>query len=187
MAGDLSGEATMGAPNDPAQFTAWLDAALGRPLALVALRRVGAQDDPLAAWQASLAASYPSVRLIVEEIEEASSTEALTAALARIAQRDPYVLLVCADAQSAGEADADDAAENWCARILDAAEGLNLFERMLLARYGSGVTRASARARGFEDGFSPDQPLPDALAILAREAIARETYRKYGSSPPCYL
>lgn len=161
---------------DPAQFTAWLDDALGRSLTIVALRRVGSKDDPIAAWRDALEA-YPSVRLLVETAPDSAGAEAL----ARVAQRDPDALLVCADAAEA------DVAGAWRARILDAAEGLNLFERMLLACYGPGITRVFARAHGFEDGFAPDQPLADALAIIAREAIARETYRRRGSSPPCYL
>lgn len=171
-------------PSDAAQFTAWLDAELGRPLTIMALFRadaVGAASDAaLAGWRDQLAA-YPGVRLLTEALDRLPSE----AALARVAQRDPDALLVCADVSDASGA--TDAASDWCARILDAAEGLNLFERMLLARYGAGVTRANARAAGYEDGFSPDEPLPGVLAVLAREAIARETYRRKGSSPPCYL
>jgi hypothetical protein len=96
--------------------------------------------------------------------------------------RDPDTLLVCEDA--GGDAEA---AQRWRAAVLDAAEGRNLFERMLIALYGAGVTRAIARKLGYEDGFAPDLPLADALAILAREAVTREAYRRYGSSPPCYL
>lgn len=184
MASDSFGGLASLAPADPMQFTAWLDDALGRPLTIVALRRASdvgaageARDAPLAAWRAQLVA-YPSVRLLAEELDDESGDEAL----ARITQRDPDVLLVCAGATSDAAA-----AGGWCAHILDVAEGLNLFERMLLARCGVGVTRANARAAGYEDGFAPDQPLADALAILAHEAIAREMYRHRGSSPPCYL
>jgi hypothetical protein len=49
------------------------------------------------------------------------------------------------------------------------------------------MTRAAARRCGFEDGFAVDQPLVAALTILAREAVTRAAYRRYGSSPPCYL
>ena len=181
MASDSFGGSASLAPADPTQFTAWLDDALGRPLTIVVLRHVGeagaARDEPLGVWRAQLVA-YPSVRLLTEDLDDESGDEAL----ARIAQRDPDALLVCANATSDAAA-----AGGWCARILDAAEGLNLFERMLLARCGVGVTRANARAAGYEDGFAPDQPLADALAILAHEAIAREMYRRRGSSPPCYL
>ena len=178
MAGDIYGEPLSPAPADPAQFTDWLVETLGRPLLIVALRHAGGED-PLAGWRAKLAA-YPAVRLRVEEIGE--TPDATT--LACVAQFDPDTLLVCEDAH-----DADGVATpgGWRAAILDTAEGLNLFERMLLAWYGAGVTRALARAAGYEDGFAPDQPLGDVLAILAREAIARETYRRHGSSPPCYL
>lgn len=179
MASDSFGGAISQAPADPAQFTDWLVEQLGRPLLIVALRRAGAAADPLAGWRAGLAA-YPAVRLRMEEVGDAPDA----ATLARIAQFDPDALLVC---EAARDADGAPTPGDWRAAILDAAEGLNLFERMLLAWYGAGVTRAAARAAGYEDGFAPDQPLADALAILAREAIARETYRRRGSSPPCYL
>lgn len=181
MASDPFGGAPPQAPTDPAQFTDWLVEQLGRPLLLVALRRAADDGgaDALAGWRAGLAA-YTGVRLLVEAIGGAPDT----ATLARIAQLDPDALLVCEDARDSSGAPTPG---DWRAAVLDVAEGLNLFERMLLAWYGAGVTRAAARATGYEDGFAPDQPLPDALAILAREAIARETYRRRGSSPPCYL
>ncbi len=183
MAGDGFGGPASQAPIDPAQFTDWLDDALGRPMMIVALRRAGAAteggDDPLAGWRAQLGA-YPGVRLLVKEIGDAPDA----ATLARIAQFDPDVLLVCENARDAGGAATPG---EWRAAILSAAESLNLFERMMLAWYGSEVTRAAARASGYEDGLAPEQPLSDALAILAREAIGRETYRRHGSSPPCYL
>jgi hypothetical protein len=183
MAGDWLGGSATQAPTDPAQFTEWLYEALGRPMLIVAARRAGASrggaDDPFAGWRAQLPA-YPGVRLLTREIGETPDTEALTS----IAQLDPDVLLVCEDAQGA---DGAPTPGEWRAAILYVAEGLNLFERMLLAWYGAGVTRAMARKSGYEDGFAPDQPLADALAILAREAIGRETYRRRGSSPPCYL
>lgn len=179
MAGEIYGGAASPPPSDPAQFTDWLVGQLGRPLLIVALRRADAAADPLAGWRAGLAA-YPAVRLQVEAIGDARDA----ATLSRIAQHDPDALLVCEDAHDASGASTPG---EWRAAILDAAEGLNLFERMLLAWYGAGVTRAAARAAGYEDGFAPDHPLADALATLAREAIARETYRRRGSSPPCYL
>lgn len=180
MAGDSFGGPATQAPADPAQFTTWLDEALGRPLTIVALRRAGAGGgDPLVGWRAHLSA-YPTVRLLVEEVSDALGGVTLS----RITQLDPDALLVCEDARDPNGAPTPG---DWRAAILSVAEGLNLFERMLLAWYGAGVTRASARAAGFEDGFAPDQPFPDALAILAREAIGRETYRRRGSSPPCYL
>lgn len=180
MAGDWFGGPASPAPADPAQFTDWLDEALGRPMLIVALRRTDAGgDDPLSDWRAQLGA-YPGVRLLVKEIGDAPDA----AMLARIAQFDPDVLLVCENARDAGGAAT---VGDWRAAILAAAESLNLFEHMMLGWYGAGVTRAAARKSGYEDGFAPDQPLPDVLAILAREAIGRETYRRHGSSPPCYL
>jgi hypothetical protein len=182
MAGDWQDMPASLAAADPAAFTSWLDEALGRPMRIIALRRAGAaadSGDPLVAWGARLA-TYPCVWLRTREVDAAPDR----AALASIAQLDPDVLLVCEDALDASGAPAP---AGWRAAILGAAEDLNLFERTMLAWFGAGVTRAIARASGYEDGFAPDQPLHDALVILAREAIGRETYRRYGSSPPCYL
>ena len=179
MTHDTDDLASLRAPTDPLLFSAWLADALGRPLVIVALSRAGRADDPLAGWRASLTA-YPGVRLLAEVVGDAPDA----ATLAQIAAHDPDALLVCEDARDAAGAPTFGA---WRAAILDAAESLNLFDRMLIAWRGSGVTRASARAAGYEDGFTPDQPLADALAILAREAITRASYRRQGSSPPCYL
>ncbi|HZC04637.1 MAG TPA: hypothetical protein VE338_03280 [Ktedonobacterales bacterium] len=169
------------APTDVTRLNAWIDAQLGRTLTLVALRRSGANGedsgDPLENWRLELPL-FPCVQLIVEVTRD----EPITEALARIAQRDPDTLLVCDDASNDAEA-----ASHWRAAVLDAAEGANLFERMEITLVGVGMTRAIARSRGFEDGFASDQPLAEALAVLAREAVTRASYRRYGSSPPCYL
>ena len=166
------------APTDVAALNAWMAAQLGRPLTLVALRRAGASGaDPLADWRAQLP-RFPLACLLEEQADEAQIGETL----AHIAQLDPDMLLVCDEAS--GDVDA---AQRWRAAVLDAAEGRNLFERMEIALVGAGMTRPAARACGFEDGFATDQPLAEALAILAREAVTRAAYRRYGSSPPCYL
>jgi hypothetical protein len=177
MAGDTFQQAAAQTAMDAAQFTAWLDAELGRPLTIVALCRTASSDDLPALWREALA-SYPCVRLVAETLGESSVADAL----ARIALSDPDALLVCEQADAAGEQPG-----GWRVEVLSVAEERNLFERMLLARYGAGVTRANARKQGYEDGFAPEQPLAEVLATLAREAIGRESYRRRGSSPPCYL
>jgi hypothetical protein len=171
------------APVEVAALNAWMDAQLGRPLTIVALRRAGDSGaDPLAGWRAQLP-QFPLARLLEEQADEEQADEAqIGEALARISQLDPDVLLVCDEAS--GDADA---AQHWRAAILDIAEGRNLFERMEIALVGAGMTRPAARARGFEDGFASDHALAETLAILAREAVTRAAYRRYGSSPPCYL
>ncbi len=174
------------APEDVAALNAWMGAQLGRPLTIVALRHAEADGaDLLAGWCAQLP-QFPLVRLLVEQADEAQIAEAL----ARIAQLDPDALLVCDEPsdEPSGEASGDAvAARRWRAAVLDIAEGRNLFERMEIALVGVGMTRLAARACGFEDGFASDHPLAEALAILAREAVTRAAYRRYGSSPPCYL
>lgn len=188
MTDDWFGRRTSEVPTDPARFATWLDAALGRPLVIVVVRHAGASatagdaepgGDALAGWRAQLGA-YPGVRLVERAIGDAPEAPAL----ASIAQLDPDVLLV---REPARDRDAKDTPGNWRTAMLGAAEDLNLFDRMLIAWLGVGVTRARARAAGFEDGFSLDQPFANVLAVLAREAVAREPYRRRGSSPPCYL
>lgn len=178
MAGDIRDQPGRApeAPSDTAALNAWLDAQLGRTLIVVALRRVDAGEDVLASWRAQ-AEAFPRMRL---EVIEVAASANLTATLTDVARRDPDALLVC----DAG--DREDA-QRWRAAILDAAEGANLFERMLIALHGVGMTRAIARQRGYEDGFATDQPMGTALAVVAREAVTRATYRRAGSSPPCYL
>ena len=171
------------APTEVDALNAWLDAQLGRPLALVTLRRSGGRgDDILAEWRAQLSA-FPLVTLAEEVADDASLAEALT----RIAQRDPDALLICDDVGEGVSSDDADSVSRWRGAMLDIAEGRNLFERMQIVLVGAGMTRKAARAKGFEDGFASDQPLVETLAILAREAVTRAAYRRYGSSPPCYL
>jgi len=160
------------APGEVAALNAWLDAQLGRPLVLLALRRAG--NDRLAGWRAQIA-QFPLVTLD----ELVVGDEPLAETLAQVAQRDPDTLLVCDDA--------GDATRAWRAALLNTAEGRNLFERVEITLVADGMTRAIARRCGFEDGFAADQPLAATVAILAREAVTRAAYRRYGSSPPCYL
>ena len=164
------------APGEEAALNAWLGAQLGRPLVLLALRHTS--DDAGGAWLASWwveAPRFPGVTL--EELT--AGDEPLAATLARVAQRDPDALLVC-------DGGGDDT-QAWRAALLNAAEDRNLFERVEITLAAARMTRTIARHCGFEDGFATDQPLVVALAILAREAVTRAAYRRYGSSPPCYL
>lgn len=165
------------APEDVAALNAWIDAQLGRTLTLGALLRAGSTS-LLDGWSEQLPA-FPRVRLLVEVVGPDASS--IPDALARAVQHDPDALLIC-DAGDDGEDE-----RRWRSAILDVAEGRNLFERMLIALCGPGMTRSGARAHSFEDGYATDQPMAQALAIIAREALTRETFRRYGSSPPCYL
>ncbi|MEO7000165.1 MAG: hypothetical protein ABI274_00040 [Ktedonobacterales bacterium] len=67
------------------------------------------------------------------------------------------------------------------------AEQLGALDRCFSALIGPGVSRDAARALGYEDGFPADGPTPALIEMLGNEALARETYRRQGSSPPCYL
>ncbi len=178
MAGEIDGQPSRApeAPEDVAALNAWIDAQLGRTLTLVALTRVGAASI-LDGWREQMSA-FPRVRLLVEAVAPDAS---IPDALARAAQHGPDALLIC----DAG--DDEDDARRWRTAVLDIAEGRNLFERMLIGLCGAGMTRAVARKLSFEDGYATDQPFAQALAIIARETLTRETFRRYGSSPPCYL
>ncbi len=178
MAGEMFDQPSRApeAPEDVAALSAWIDAQLGRTLTLVALTRPDSTAI-LDGWREQLPA-FPRVRLLVDVVGPDTS---IPDALARAVQHDPDALLIC----DAG-GDTEDA-RRWRSAILDVAEGRNLFERMLIALCAGGMTRAIARKLSFEDGYATDQPFARALAIIARETLTRETFRRYGSSPPCYL
>lgn len=176
----MSEEATyerMPAPADTARFNEWLRATLGRRLTVVALQPARPQAEQiLAAWRGEFMA-YPETQFLIERVTVGQMEEALR----RVTALDPDALLICSE----GESQEHD--EQWSAQALSVAESLNLFDRMLVAQCGANVTKTQARALGYEDGFSTEQSLAETLATLAREAITRESYRRQGSSPPCYL
>lgn len=162
-------------PTDVAALNAWIDAQLGRTLTLVALTRPDSAAI-LDGWREQLP-DFPHVQLLMDVV---GSDASIPDALDRAAQTGPDALLIC------DSGDSEDA-RRWRTSVLDVAEGRNLFERMLIAMCGAGMTRAIARKLSFEDGYATDQPFAQALAIIARETLTRETFRRYGSSPPCYL
>jgi hypothetical protein len=124
--------------------------------------------------------AYPGVLLLVEAIGDRPEGTMH----AHLAALDGDVLLVSEPALDLrGRATPGD----WRTAILRHAEDLNLYEHMLIAWHGAGVTREIARAAGFEDGFGAEVPPSFALAIFAQETITRAAYRRRGSSPPCYL
>ncbi|HLY31443.1 MAG TPA: hypothetical protein VKQ36_10460, partial [Ktedonobacterales bacterium] len=172
----------------------WLRTQLGRRLNLVILR-VEAQTS--AAWEALVAEAnrYREVYLITsdqpggEDSAPVARLEYWERAIKQAMQHDPDALLVWYEAPDEAEGGEN---ANWPQAVVQVADALNIFDRTMLALSGPGVTRASARRRGFEDGFPVGAEMPQAdvfamLATLARIALDREMYRRRGSSPPCYL
>lgn len=163
-----------------------LRAELGRQLVIVVLTPdAEVQRETLAIFAASCAA-YSEVRLIIAELAESAAPETLETTFRQAIQHDPDALLIWRAASGPLEEMAD-SERQWHRMLLDAADHVGLFDRALLALLGADVARASARALGYEDGFTSTQPLAEMLDALARDALTREAYHRRGSSPPCYL
>ncbi|HUY76517.1 MAG TPA: hypothetical protein VMV29_07075 [Ktedonobacterales bacterium] len=157
-----------------------------------------ATDEAMAPFQAELAA-YHEVRLLTVDAHGAPVSTAtqtrdakLEAALRTAFQMDADAVLIWQGAQTTPMGTPDDADEReWLRAVVAIAERLNLFDAATLALIGPSVSRAQARALGYEDGFALTEPLADAvhaaLERLTHEALARAEYRHKGSSPPCYL
>ena len=190
-----------------AALDARLRVELGRRLTLVMLwtpeaasayTARGKTDETLATFRAEVGV-YQEVRLLAidsTEVPESSLTQAvearIEAALRETLRMDADAVLIWQGAQTAPLGTHDDADEReWLLKALVVAERLNLFDAATLALFGPSVTRAQARALGYEDGFALTEPLAEAvhaaLERLTRDALARAEYRHKGSSPPCYL
>jgi hypothetical protein len=80
---------------------------------------------------------------------------------------------------------------NWplpvIAALIGEADDLNLRDRCVFALAGPDATQALARQAGCDEGFALAVPLARIVGTLAREVLARDEFRRGGSSPPCYL
>jgi hypothetical protein len=173
--------ASAAVPEEFDAFNAWLREHLGRRLTIVAL----AQEPYREGLEALLAelGVYSEVRMVRATVSSGNDSR-----LQEVARLDPEVVLVWApaarDAQGAGE---KSAGLRWVRDIQSAFEDVGLLDRSFVALAGEGVTRAGARALGFEDGIAAQTPAAQVMRLLGREAVARDELRRRGSSPPCYL
>jgi hypothetical protein len=149
---------------------------LGRRIVVAVLAPPDMADEAPRALADTFAA-FSGARVVFEQT--ASNPEPL---LARLHSLGPDVVLI-----GAAENAATDGETAWHARVLAIADDIGLSDRSFVALVGSHVTRQSARHLGFEDGFPLDTPLDTLLPALVREALARDEFRRPGSSPPCYL
>ncbi|MGH2516770.1 MAG: hypothetical protein ACRDHP_14045 [Ktedonobacterales bacterium] len=173
----------MGTPSD-GEMPADLDALaglvrerLGRRMIVAVLAPPGQESGALRALADALAA-FPGARVAYEQ-----PPANLEAFLARLHSLGPDGVLVGADDDEMTPPNSPP----WHARVLAIADRIGLCDRSFVALVGARVTRQSARRAGFEDGFPLDTPLDALLPALVREALARDEFRRRGSSPPCYL
>jgi|SRR5689334_922882 len=176
-------------PADVAGLDLWLRTELRRRLTIAVIEPFGGPS-ALCQDHCALLAVFSEVRVVTHrppDNPDASSTAAL---LARVERDDVDALLVWVNGQllTTGPLEGACTAEwQWPRTLLTAAEQTGLLDRSLVALIGEDVTQVAARKIGYEDGFSSDLPVPALVGVLARDAIVRETYRRRGSSPPCYL
>lgn len=162
-------------PAAPTALDDWLRSRLDHPVTIVLL---SASESGVSASERALAstvAGHVEIRLRVERCPAPPIETAIERALLAVERRYPDVLLV---EQSGTDV-------TFSRMVLRVADRLGLLDRAFVALIGPDVTRDGARRRGFEDGYTLDDP--DILRILSREAVARDELRRHGSSPPCYL
>lgn len=168
-------------PREPPALDHWLREHLGRQLIIAALVASSPDSAALDDFRAPLSA-YAEVRLVESAADPAATDRQLEQLLAPLAQLDPDIVLVWATSL-----DHISMPASWSNAALAACEHLGLLDRCYVALIAPQMTRSDARALGFEEGFPTTQPVTDLLAVLAREAVARDDYRRRGSSPPCFL
>ncbi len=170
-------------PSDVAEMdelTERIRTELGRQLVVVMLPAPEGTGDELDRFSQRLR-ELPEVRVAeVAPLDARAARRDIERALAEVATQDPDALLVWT-----GGPDAP--GEQWRINVLGEAERQGICDQCLVALAGADVTRARARKLGYEDGYSPDTPVLELARALLREALARDEFRRRGSSPPCYL
>lgn len=187
--GIMPASVTPAAPADAAGLDLWLRTELRRRLTIAVIEPLG-DPNPLCQDHCALLAIFSEVRVLRHTPPDTADASGAAALLERVERDDVDVLLVWTNGRllTTGPLEGACTAEwQWPRTLLTAAEHTGLLDRSLVALIGEDVTQAAARKIGYEDGFSSDLPVPALVGVLARDAIVRETYRRRGSSPPCYL
>jgi len=180
---------TIAIPADAARLDLWLRTELRRRLIIAVIEPMGGPS-VLCQDHCALLASFSEVRVVTHTPPDTADASSVSALLAHVARDDVDALLVWTNGRllTTGPLEGACTADwQWPRTLLTAVEHTGLLDRGLVALIGEDVTQAAARKIGYEDGFSPDLPVPALVGILARDAMVRETYRLRGSSPPCYL
>ncbi len=167
-------------PEHPNELGAWIRGRLGRRLTVVVVTsgtRAGAGMD-----LCSSLASQPEAR-----VARVAANDGAERTLAEVARVDPDVVLIWLDEADADAEDRQETDRGWAAAALAACEQQGLLDRAVVVLTGPDVTRAGARALGFEDGIASGTASQEVMRQLAHEAVARDELRRHGSSPPCYL
>lgn len=169
-------------PSDSVALADLVQAGLGRRMIVAVLvppAPDGADHRALSDLAAALAA-FPGARVAYEQ-----PPADLEAFLTQLHSLGPDVVLVGAEDASASAGAPSE--RPWHLYVFAIADRIGLCDRSFVALVGPRVTRESARRAGFEDGFALDTPVDTLLPALVREALARDEFRRKGSSPPCYL
>lgn len=179
---------------DPPALDGWLRERLGRSLTVVGLS-LGAHGFGESAAVATLGDPPRALITALEQYREIwvrwlAGGMTVDAALAHAMAREADVLLVWIPAHADYDAAAT-GAESWpatsLARLLDQAGADELRDPCVLLLVGPGASRALARRLGYADGLGPEASAARIATVAARETLAREEFRRTGSSPPCYL
>ena len=176
-------------PADAAGLDLWLRTELRRRLTIAVIEPLGGPS-ALCQNHCALLAVFSEVRLLAHTPPDTADASGAAALLERVERDDVDALLVWTNGRllTTGPLEGACTAEwQWPRTLLTAADHTGLLDRSLVALIGEDVTQAAARKIGYEDGFSSDLPVPALVGALARDALVRETYRRRGSSPPCYL
>jgi hypothetical protein len=178
----------------PADLDGWLREMLGRRLVVVGLA-LAAEDAGQDAATAALGEPPQALIAALERYTEIwvrwlAAGMAVDAAVAHATVREADVLLVwvpISTGEQMAAAHGEPRQEPVLARLLAQAEARELRDPCVLLLVGPGASRPLARRLGYDDGFGPEAPVAQIATAAARETLAREEFRRKGSSPPCYL
>ena len=174
---------------EPAALDSWLREQLGRRMVMVGVSLAppapSGAPPRLAAPPAKLLAGLSAYAEVWVRWSDMGTT--LSAALRDAAQYDADVVLAWLGSPHVTEPAPDDWPCRAVAALIGEADDLNLRDRCVFALAGPAASRTLARQMGCDEGFAPDTPLAQIAGILARESVARDEFRRTGSSPPCYL
>ena len=126
------------------------------------------------------------LRVVLEEGSGYPTPDTLRSLLSKVHIAEVDVVLVGTE-RSSEEKVSHDSAQHWESLVLREADQIGLSTRAFVALAGPATTRVSARATGYEDGFTLPANREQLLRSLALEAAGRDELRRKGSSPPCYL
>ena len=174
---------------EPAALDAWLREQLGRRMVVV-----GVSFAPPATAGAPLRVTEPPAELLAGLaaytevwLRWSDAGTELGTVLREAAQYDADAVLAWLETPRGTEPAPAQWPRRAVAALIGEADDLNLRDRCVFALAGPAASQTLARQMGCDLGFAPDVALARLVGALAREAAARDEFRRKGSSPPCYL